>query len=440
VEAKGKQHMTTVSKTGIAGAAFAGLALSGLALAGVTGPAAAQDVSFKGKSVSLIITSGTGGSVDLLARIGARHLGPHLPGSPTVIPRNRGGAGGIVGANYIYDQAKKDGTELGSSLNSIPFAPLFYGQKKSKATFDATKFNWIASPVKFVAVSVAWHTSKVKKWQDLREHQMIVGSSGAGSSGTIDGQILNALMGFKYKIIIGYPSGGDTDLAMIRGEIEGRVTTAWAGLTSRYPQWLKDKTVTLLYQMGLEKYPGMPAEVPLLIDHVEDPTNKAALALKMAAYDIGYPVYAPPGTPANVVAVLRKAYTDTYKDPKLLAEAKKARVDIAPISGEKVAKMVADAYAAPEPVKELLRTAINAPAKLEQVKTVKVSTTLTGVQKKGRVLAFENKGKAQTAKVAKKTKITVGGKAAKASALKKGMACDVDYWGDGSQIRTINCK
>lgn len=401
---------------------------------------AAAEVSYKGKTVTLFITSGTGGSVDLLSRLGARHLADHLPGNPTVVAKNKGGAGGIVGANYIYDQAPKDGTELGSSLNSIPFAPLFYGQKKSRASFDPNKFNWIASPVKFVAVSIAWHTSPVKKWQDLRTHEMIVGSSGRGSSGTIDGQILNALMGFKYKIIIGYPSGSDTDLAMIRGEIEGRVTTAWAGITSRYPQWLKDKSVTLLYQMGLEKYPGVPSEVPLLIDAVENPKNKAALKLKMAAYDVGYPIYAPPGTPADVVAVLRKSYMATFNDPKLRAEAKKARVDIAPIPGEKVAAIIADSYAAPAEVQQLLRDAINAPQKFAKAKTTKVSTSLTGVKKKGKVIAFEAKGKAQTARIGKKTKITVAGKKAKGSALKAGMACDVDYFGDGGQAKSVSCK
>lgn len=418
-------------------ATVAALAAGALAL---SAQGAGAEVSFKGKTVSIFITSGSGGSVDLLGRLGARHLGKHLPGEPTVLAKNKGGAGGIVGANYIWEQAPKDGTALGSSLNSIPFAPLFYGQKKSKAAFDPNKFNWIASPVKFVAVSIAWHTSPIKKWQDLRAREMVVGSSGVGSSSTIDGFLLNALMDFKYKVIIGYPSGSDIDLAMIRGETEGRVTTAWAGITSRYPQWLTKKEVTLLYQMGLEKYPGVPAEVPLLIDAVEDPKRKAALKIKMAAYDVGYPVYAPPGTPPAIVAALRKAYMDTFADPQLLAEARRARVDIAPIPGEKVAQIIADAYSAPDEIKQLLRTAINAPQKLEKARTVKVETSLAAIQKKGKVIAFQAKGKEQTARIAKKTKITVAGNSAKADALKAGMNCTVDYYGDGGQARSVACK
>lgn len=401
---------------------------------------AAAEVSFKGKTITLYITSGSGGSVDLYSRLGARHVGNHLPGNPTVIAKNKAGAGGIVGANYIWEQGAKDGTELGQSLNSIPFSPLFYGQKKSRAAFDPVKFNWIGSPAKFVAVSIAWHTSKIKKWQDLRKHEMIVGSAGRGSTSTIDGLVMNALMGFNFKVIFGYPSGSDIDLAMIRGETEGRATTAWAGITSRYPQWLEKKQVSLLYQMGLEKYPGVPAEVPLIIDSVEDPKKKAALKIKMAAYDVGYPIYTSPAAPKDVVATLRSAYAAAYRDPKLLAEAKKAHVDIMPISGEKIAAIIADSYSAPEEIQSMLRAAINGPSKMEQAKTVKVATTLTGLPKKGKAVAFTNGGKAHTARLGKKTKITVGGKPAKAGALKAGMNCTVDYYGDGGQAKSVACK
>jgi tripartite-type tricarboxylate transporter receptor subunit TctC len=410
---------------------------AGAALVLGTGAATAADY-YKGKKVTVFITSGSGGSVDLLGRLGARHLGRNLPGKPTVLAKNKTGAGGLVGANYIYNQAPKDGTEVGSSLNSIPFAPLFYG-KKSRATFDPNKFNWIASPVKFVAVSIAWHTSKIKKWQDLRKHTTVVGSSGMGSSSTVDGFVMNNLMGFKYKVIIGYPSGSDIDLAMVRGETEGRVTTAWAGLTSRHPDWLTKNKVTLLYQMGLERYPSVPASVPLIIDHVEDPMKKAALKLKMAAYDIGYPIYAPPGTPADIVAMLRKGYADTYADPKLLAEAKKARVDIAPLTGDQVAKIVADAYAAPQNVQELLRSAIRPPGKLDKAKTVRIAGVIKAVKKKGRLEVSAGAGTAKM-RVGKKTKIKIAGKKAKRSALKAGMMCDIDYFGEGGQAKNISCK
>ncbi|MFM1814937.1 MAG: hypothetical protein RLZ98_1632 [Pseudomonadota bacterium] len=412
---------------------------AGLATSLAAAPVMAEDF-YKGKTISIIITSGTGGSVDLYGRLGARYLSKHLPGNPSVIAQNKGGAGGLVGANYVYDQAPKDGTVLGSSLNSIPFAPLFYG-KKTKATFDPVKFNWIASPAPFIAVALAWHTSKIKKWQDLREHQMIVGSAGRGSTSTVDGLVMNALMGFKYKVIFGYPGGGDIDLAMIRGETEGRATTAWAGVTSRNPQWLKDKQVTILYQMGLEKYHSVPAEVPLIIDHVEDPKKKAALKLKMAAYDIGYPVYAPPGVPGERVALLRKAYAAAYADPGLLADAKRAGVDFAPMTGEKVEALLREVYAAPDDIKEMLQRAIDSDSgSLDEVKTSKATSTIKGFQKKGRTIVFDAGGKQATARIGKQTKITVAGNKSKREDLKEGMACEFDYFGDGGQARSISCK
>ncbi len=402
------------------------------------GTAMANDF-YKGKTITIIITSGVGGSVNLLARLGGRYVGKHIPGNPAVIGKNKRGAGGLVGANFVYNQAPKDGTTLGSSLNSVPFAPLFYG-KKSKARFDPLKFQWIASPVKFVAVALAWHTSKIKTWQDLRKHQMIVGASGRGSTSTIDGLVMNALMGFKYKVIFGYPSGGDIDLAMIRGETEGRATTAWAGVTSRHPDWLTKKKVRVLYQMGLERYPGVPSSVPLIIDHVKDPEKRAALRLKMAAYDIGYPVYAPPGVPADRIAILRRAYAKAYADPELLAAAKKARVDIAPISGKRLEAIVRDAYAAPQSAKAMLQNAIADSGSLKKIKATKVSSALKGFKRKGRTIVFAVGGKAATAKIGRKTKIKVGGKKAKRGALKVGMSCDIAYFGEGSQAKSINCK
>jgi tripartite-type tricarboxylate transporter receptor subunit TctC len=322
---------------------------------------AAAEVSFKGKTISVYITSGSGGSVDLMARLGIRHVGRHIPGNPTVLAKNKPGAGGILGGNYVYSVAVKDGTELGTALNTVPFEPLFFGEK-SKAKYDPRKFEWLGSPAKFIAVAIAWHTSKIKKWQDLLETEMVVGSSGMGSSSTIDAFVMRNLLGFKYKVILGYPSGSDIDLAMIRGETDGRATTAWAGVTSRYPGWITDKQINILYQTGLSKHPTVPKDVPLILDEVKaDPKTMAALKIKMASYEIGYPVFAPPGTPKEIVTALAKAHMDTYRDKAYLAEAEKSRVEVDPLSGEQVAAIINDAFAAPPDVIKLLQDAAVAP-------------------------------------------------------------------------------
>ncbi|MFT5540280.1 MAG: tripartite-type tricarboxylate transporter receptor subunit TctC [Alphaproteobacteria bacterium] len=401
--------------------------------------ALAADPFYKDKRITVFITSGSGGSVDLMNRLGARHVGKHIPGKPKVIAKNKTGAGGLVGANYLYNQAPKNGTELAGSLMTVPYAPLFYG-KTSKAKFDPNKFNWIASPSKFVAVAIAWHTSPIKKWQDLLEKEMIVGSSGMGSASTVDSLFMRNALGLKYKVIMGYPSGGDIDLAMIRGETQGRATTAWAGVTSRHPDWITKNKVSLLYQMGLEPHPTVPKHVPLLVDEIKDPEKKALLKLKMAAYETGYPVYAPPGVPAERVALLRKAFAATSRDPEYLADAKRSRVEVNPIPGAKVAQIVADAYNAPEHLKLQLQMASRPGGKLARVKTVKASSAIKGFKKKGKVMVFEAKGKTAHARFGRRTKITIAGKKAKRGALKVGMNCVIDYYGEMGQAKSVKCK
>ncbi len=422
-------------------------ALAAGALALVTGAmapdAAAQAAKpfYKGKRITHFITSGSGGSVDLMNRLGARHVGRHIPGNPRVLAKNKTGAGGIVGANYMYIQAPKDGTETMGSLMAVPMAPMFYGKKGrgKNVKFDPTKFNWIGAPARFVAVAEAWHTSKVKKWQDLLTTELIVGSSGLGSSSTVDAIFLKNLLGFKYRVIIGYPGGGDIDLAMVRGETQGRAVNSWAGITSRHPDWLRDKKIIILYQQGLQADPAVPASVPLLLDQITDPEKKKLLRLKMAMFELGYPVYTAPGVPKDRVAILRKAYAATYKDPKYLAEAKKARVLVGPISAEKLTKLVEDIYSASPELQAKLRRYLKPSAKLARAKPTKVTSQITALKKKGKVIVFKDGGKTASAKVGRRTKIYIGKKKVKRKALKAGMTCDIAYF-KGGQAKTIKCK
>lgn len=419
----------------------AGAALALPAMLMTTAAGAADDF-YAGKTVTVFITSGSGGSVDLMNRLGARHLGKHLPGNPNVLAKNMTGAGGIVGANYIYNQAPKDGTELGGSLMAVPFAPLYYGDtgRGKNVRFDPTKFNWIASPARFVAVAQAWHTSPVKKWQDLLEHELVVGSSGVGSSSTVDAIFMKNLLGFKYKVIIGYPGGGDIDLAMVRGETQGRATNAWAGVMSRHPDWLRDKKVRILYQQGLEKDPAVPDDVPLLIDHIEDPGKKALLRLKMAQFEMGYPVYAPPGLPEERVATLRKAFWDTYHDPAYRADAKKARVLVGPIKAEKLTSIIDEVYSTPKEMHEQLRALLKPEGKIEKVKPAEATSAIKAIEKNGKMIVFDQEGKERMASIGKKSKLQIAGKKAKGSDLKVGMQCDIAYFGHRGQVHTIDCK
>ena len=318
--------------------------------------AAAQDY-YAGKKITMVIASGPGGATDLYARLQARHLGAHIPGHPTIIAKNMDGAGGIIALNYIANQAPGDGTELGATIGAIPFAPLFAGPEDGGKSirFDAQKLHWLGSPSPFVGVAVAWHTSPIKNWKDLKTHQLIVGSSGMGASSTVDAVFLKNLLGLQYHIILGYRSGADVDLAMERGETQGRANTDWYGLTGRHQQWLDEHKVLILYQEGLSRDPTIPATVPLLIDEVTDPEQHEILKMKMAVYEAGYPLCAPPGVSGERVALLRKALTATYSDPEYLADAARAKLGTISMGGEQLSKLIAEPYAAPQAMKQQLR-------------------------------------------------------------------------------------
>jgi hypothetical protein len=246
--------------------------------------------------VRLAIGSGSGGSIDIYARLMGRHLGKHIPGQPTIVPQNMPAGSGLALANFASEGAPRDGTWLGAVTQALPFDPLFSGGA-SNVRFDVLKWNWLASPVKFSAVAISWNASTpVRNAVDLLTHEMIVGSSGAAASSTNDAHVLRNILGFKYRVILGYPSGADIDLAMVRGETQGRANIAWQGLKSRNADWLTKKEVSILYQMGLEKDSDIPSDVPLILDFAKTDEDRQVLELKFASYALGYPVFAPEST------------------------------------------------------------------------------------------------------------------------------------------------
>ncbi|MGE5538636.1 MAG: hypothetical protein ACM30I_08445 [Gemmatimonas sp.] len=411
------------------------VALAGASLAR---PALGQTAdAFRGKTISVYIASGTGGSLDQYARLVIRHLPRHIPGQPTVIARNMPGAGGIAVGNYIHKIAPKDGTAIGAVSQTLPFEPLF-GGKDSKAEFDSLALQWLGSPVKFAALAVAWHTAPVKKAEDLLTHELVVGSSGLASASTNDAYVLRNLLGFKFRVILGYPSGADIDLAMERGETQGRANVAWEGLKNRNAEWLRDKKVVLLYQEGLKRHPDLP-DVPLILDFARTPEERQILELKFSSYELGYPYMAPPGTPADRVKVLRDAFAATFADAQLEAEASKQRLDIAPVSAAEIEGVLRAAYASPPSVIRRYEELSRPPAEFETAKPVTVRAVLAVVEGGGTRVAFDVDGKRSSAVVASETAVTVAGAKAEPAALKAGMTCAITYFGDRGQAKAVAC-
>jgi tripartite-type tricarboxylate transporter receptor subunit TctC len=306
-------------------------------------PALAQPASefYKGKTVTLLISSASGGGYDTLARTLANHLGKHIPGTPAVIVKNMAGAGGIVATNHLYNVAPKDGTTVGGVQNNTPFEPLF-GTKA--ATYDPLKFNWLGTPSIEVALATVWHTAPVNTWQDARTQEITMGSSGVNSTPSFYGRLLNDTLGLKQKIIVGYESQTHAFLAMERGEIDGYPSVFYSALMSTKPTWYKDKLVKLLVQMGIEKEPALP-EVPFALDLVTNPDDKLLMVAAFAPLQSGRPYLMPPGVPADRAALMSQAMMDTFKDPGFVAEAEKRGLGVnSPRSGKELQDLLTQVY------------------------------------------------------------------------------------------------
>lgn len=311
-------------------------------------PARAQSAAdfYKGKTVTIVISSGAGGGYDTLARTLAPHLSNHIPGSPTVIVKNMSGAGGLVAANHLYTVAAKDGSVIGGVQNNVPFEPMF-GSKG--ANFDATKFIWLGTPSIETSLLTVSDTTPVNTWQDVKTHEIIVGSSGVNSTPSFYGRLLNELLGLKIKIIVGYESQTTAFLAMERGELNGYPSVFYSSLMSTKPTWIKDKKIKLLVQMGLEKEKELP-DVPFLLDLVTKPEDKLLLQAAFAPLSTGRPYLMPPGVPQDRVAAMRKAFADTFKDPAFLAEAEKRGLGVnSPRSGEELQALIERVYTTTPP-------------------------------------------------------------------------------------------
>jgi tripartite-type tricarboxylate transporter receptor subunit TctC len=298
---------------------------------------------YKGKNVDLYIGYSVGGGYDLYARMLAKHMGKHIPGNPTVVTKNMEGAGSLRLANWLYNVAPKDGIAFGTIGRGTGFDPLF-GHKA--AQFDATKYTWIGSANNEVSVCVAWHTSGITKFDDLFGRELIVGGTGPAADTDQFPKVVNGVLGTKMRVIAGYPGGNDVSLAMERGEVQGRCGWSWSSVRSTQQKWLDDKKIHVLVQLALNKHPELP-DVPLIMDLAKSDEQKQVLKLIFARQVMGRPFLAPPGVPKERADALRKAFMDTMTDRDFLAETEKAQLEIVPVSGEEVQKLMAELYATP---------------------------------------------------------------------------------------------
>jgi tripartite-type tricarboxylate transporter receptor subunit TctC len=314
----------------------------------VAASAQAQQVDFSGKTVTLAISTPAGGGYDLYGRVVARHVGRFLPGNPAIVPQNMPGAGSLIAANWLSNQAAKDGT----ALAIIPSATLFENLLgNTQARFDARRLHWLVSLNDYTAVASAWHTTPFVKAADLFDKEFVVGSNAPASDTTVWPLLLNALIGTKIKVVKGYSGSTGIALAIERGEVQGIIGDDWDGFKASKADWVRDRKTRVLLQMAQTPHADL-VNVPLADEYATDDANRRVLRLFVARQRYGRPFLAPPGTPAPAVAAWRAAFDKLVSDADFRHDAQQAQLTIKPASGEQVTALVEEIHALPKPVIE----------------------------------------------------------------------------------------
>ena len=317
-----------------------------LAVFATTGAHADDAPFFAGKTINLEIGYSPGGGYDTYARLVAQHLGKHIPGNPTVIAKNRAGAGSLRLANWLYNVAAKDGTEIGTVGRGVPFDPLM-GSKG--AQFKADRFTWLGSANNEVSVCGAWKSSGIASFQDLLTKPMSVGGTGGGSDTDAFPEVINSVLNTKMNVISGFTGGNDVAKAMETGEVQGRCGWSWSSIQATHKDWLEQKKIVLLTQLSTRKHPDL-ADVPLVTEFAKTDEQRQILELVFARQVIGRPFLAPPDLPPGRAEILQAAFMQMMNDPEFMAEARKASLEITPVSGPDVAALLTKIYRTPAPI------------------------------------------------------------------------------------------
>ena len=320
----------------------------------VSPPAAAQGVSYAGKTLTIVVGSDVGGGYDAQARLMARHFGRFMPGNPSVVVQNMPGAGSLLATNFLYNVAAKDGTFFGNVQRGMLTAQL---TGMNGVRFNIEKFNWLGNLASEAGVVVAWGTTPFKTADDLFKEEMIVGGTGATVDPETTPRLLNALIGTKFKIVSGYKGTADVNLAMERGEVQGMGDWSWSNVKSRKPDYLKENKIRVLMQVTMQKLPDLP-NVPSALDYVKNDTDRKVMELFLAQKEVARPVVAPPDIPADRLATLHKAFDQMIADAQFREDGDKAKLELGPTSSEAVKKIVALVAATPPDIAKRFGEAI----------------------------------------------------------------------------------
>ena len=326
----------------------------GLALVGSARADSVEDF-YRGKTITMYIGTGeNSGILGAYPHAIAQVIRKHIPGRPNVIVTHMPGAGGIKLANFIQNLGAQDGLHWAFITRGFMLAPLL---KIPGAQFDPTRFNWIGSPARTVSIGAVWTANtKVRSIEEVMTQEVVIGATAPNQDTAIFPKALNSIAGTKFRIVTGYSSVGEVDLAMQKGELQGKVGFTWSSLVSGSSvNWLKDGLVKVIVQLGLEKSRDVPADVPLALDLARTPLDRQVLEILCAPSATGFPSFMGPNVPKERVEVIREAYRKTMVDPEFLALAKKEFMDVDPIDAREIEQIVKTMYSMPLPAVERAR-------------------------------------------------------------------------------------
>ena len=315
-------------------------ALAALSLAMM--PQASANDFYKGKTVTFVVGFSAGGGFDTYTRLISRHFAKHVPGSPTVVVENRPGAGSLIAANYIYNQAPKDGTVIGNWIGPLVLQQVL-GNKAAK--FDGRKFGWLGAPTSDSGACALTKASGIKTMDDWFKSSRPIKIGGTAPGSTTDDvpKIMQEALGFPMKHVSGYAGTSKVRLAAESGEIDGGCW-AWESIKPTWASALKSGDVRIVVQSTAKPHPDLK-DVPLAIQYAKTDDARSLLGIVSGVYAAGARPYSvPPGVPADRLKLLQKAFMDTLNDPELRKDAAKSRIEIEPVDGPTVAKLMAELY------------------------------------------------------------------------------------------------
>lgn len=331
---------------------FAALALV-VALPSIAAGQAVDDFYVKNNRIRFYIAEGPGSGADAWSRIVGKYMSNHLPGNPIFLITEMPGAGSLILANNLYNQAPKDGTAIGMISPSLP-AQVLVGLEN--ANFDPLKAGWLGSPEQSDHACVVTKVTGVKTIAEVRAKEVLMGGNGPTTTNDVMPPILNKLVGTKFKVITGYKSVPETFLAMDRGEINGmcaRLDT----MTRTQPDKFKNGDYVVLFNLNEKPIPGMPSA----FEFITSEDDKRTMRFLRSSTALGRPMLTPPGLPPARLAQLRKAFDDTMKDPAFLAEAEKQKLVVTATNGPDLAAQIETLFKTPKDIAEKAKALVPTP-------------------------------------------------------------------------------